>query len=231
MEIIRYTFDVPASKLETIAAMLKNVFLPVINKDLEQNPYHLGNQDAVGNRARMAAAVYLEDSKLYEQAKKFFIDSKYNGCVANYILASTGQCQESGRDQRHTQLGLGAMAETCEIAHKQGDDDLYAAHDNLLLKGFEYTAKYNAGLSVPFSVFKDVTERADWAYASISTSGRGTFLPYYELIYNHYVYRKKLNNQAEFTAYALENNSRPETYLSDSNLQHTFASLVYYQSK
>lgn len=231
MEIIRYTYTVSDSKLKAIDNMLKNVFLPVIKGDLSLAPYHIGNQDAVGNRALLAAAVYLEDSELYEQAKKFFVDSEYNGCVVNYILLSTGQCQESGRDQRHTQLGLGAMAETCEIAHKQGDDELYAAHGNLLLKGFEYTAKYNIGLSVPFAIFKDVTGRADWAFTSVSTSGRGVFLPYYELIYNHYVYRKKLNEQAEFTTYALENESRPETYLSDSNLQHTFASLVYYQSK
>ena len=107
----------------------------------------------------------------------------------------------------------------------------YAAYDNLLLKGFEYTAKYNIGLSVPFEVFKDVTQRSDWAFSTLSTEGRGVFLPYYEIVYNHYVYRKKLNNLTEFTAYALENNSRPETFLTDSRLQHTFASLVYYQSK
>lgn len=231
MEIIRYTYNVPAEKLEAIANMLRNVFLPVMKSDLEKAAYHIGNQDAVGNRAILATAVYLEDSELYEWSKNFFLKSDHNGCIANYILPSTGQCQESGRDQRHTQLGLGAMAETCEIAHKQGDDDLYAAYDNLLLKGFEYTAKYNIGLTVPFEVFKDVTQRSDWAFSALSTEGRGVFLPYYEIVYNHYVYRKKLNNLTEFTAYVLENNSRPETFLTDSRLQHTFASLVYYQSK
>ena len=231
MEIVRYTYNVPAEKLEAIANMLRNVFLPVMKSDLEKAAYHIGNQDAVGNRAILATAVYLEDSELYEWSKNFFLKSDHNGCIANYILPSTGQCQESGRDQRHTQLGLGAMAETCEIAHKQGDDDLYAAYDNLLLKGFEYTAKYNIGLTVPFEVFKDVTQRSDWAFSALSTEGRGVFLPYYEIVYNHYVYRKKLNNLTEFTAYALENNSRPETFLTDSRLQHTFASLVYYQSK
>lgn len=231
MEIIRYTYNVPDEKLETIANMLKNVFLPVMKTDLEKAPYHIGNQDAVGNRAILATAIYLEDSELYEWAKDFFLKSDHNGCIANYILSSTGQCQESGRDQRHTQLGLGVMAETCEIAHKQGDDDFYAAYDNLLLKGFEYTAQYNIGLTVPFEVFKDVTKRPDWAYSTLSTEGRGVFLPYYEIVYNHYVYRKKLNNLTEFTTYVLENSARPETYLTDSRLQHTFASLVYYQSR
>lgn len=58
MEIIRYTYNVPDEKLETIANMLKNVFLPVMKTDLEKAPYHIGNQDAVGNRAILSTAIY-----------------------------------------------------------------------------------------------------------------------------------------------------------------------------
>lgn len=232
MEILRYTYTVPQEKLSAINTMLTDIFLPVMVTDLEKSPYHIGNQDAVGNRAIMALAVYNDDSELYQWAKTFILDGDHNGCMKNYILASTGQCQESGRDQRHTQLGLGAMIETCEIAHKQGDDDLFSAHSNLMLTGFEYTAKYNIGLSVPFEVMSDVTGRSDWAYKSISTEGRGTFLPYYEIVYNHYIFRKGLIGQADMTTYVLEDaGDRPETILADSNLQHTYSSLVYYQSK
>ena len=51
---------------------------------------------------------------------------------------------DSGRDQAHTQLILGRMAEVCEIAWIQGHD-LYATSLDRLLSGFEYTAKYNIG--------------------------------------------------------------------------------------
>ena len=67
-----------------------------------------------------------------------------------------GQCQESGRDQQHTQLGLGHLAEACEVAWNQGLD-LYGESDNRLLKGFEYTARYNLDQDVPFVPYAEVT--------------------------------------------------------------------------
>jgi hypothetical protein len=33
--------------------------------------------------------------------------------------------------------------------------DLYAAHGNRLLKGLEYTARYNLGHDVPFETWQD----------------------------------------------------------------------------
>ena len=41
------------------------------------------------------------------------------------------------------------MCEICEMAWGQGDD-LYGAQDNRLMKGLEYTARYNLGYDVPF---------------------------------------------------------------------------------
>lgn len=230
MELLRYTYDVPEKTLASFESMIRNIFVPVMKRDLEKQPYHIGNQDAVGNRGMMAAAIYLNDESLYEWSRAFFLDNCHNGCVKNYILPTTGQSQEMGRDQRHAQLGLSAMAETCELAHKQGDDDLYAAYGNLLLKGFDYAAQYNLGLTVPFQVMPDVTGRPDWAWKTISSEGRGEFLPYYEMVYNHYAVRKKLRSDAEMVLAVLEE-SRPETALDGSCLQDTYASLVYFNSK
>lgn len=227
MEILCYTYDVPQDKLDSIKKMLREKFIPHMTGDLSKAPYHIGNQDAVGCRGIMACGIFLDDRELYDWAKDFYLNSDHNGCVKNYIHPETGQCQESGRDQTHAQLGLGVMAELCEIAWKQGDD-LYSAYDNLILKGFEYTAKYNVGLSVPFEVMYDVTKRPDWAWKSLSSQDRGIFLPYYEYVYNHFRYRRGMNQQTEMTAYLLTeaDGGRPETYLQKSDLQHTFASLV-----
>ncbi len=81
---------------------------------------------------------------------------------------------------------------TCEIAYKQGTD-LYGVLENRLLRGFEYTAKYNLGYDdVPFKTWKDVTGKyGNWT--EISPDERGVLRPVYEMPYNHYVNRKGLS--------------------------------------
>ena len=116
--------------------------------------------------------------------------------------------QESGRDQGHSQLGLGALATICEIAYDQGDD-LYSALNNRLLRGYEYVAKYNLGENnVPFKVWQDISGKyCKWT--KISDIKRGDFVPIYEMVYNHYVNRKGLS--MPYTAKVLEK-IRPEGY-------------------
>lgn len=68
-------------------------------------------------------------------------DWGYDDQIQHYIWEN-GQCEESSRDQGHSSLGLGAVADIAEIAWNQGDD-VYSYMDNRLLMGLEYTAKYN----------------------------------------------------------------------------------------
>ena len=69
---------------------------------------------------------------------------------------------------------------------------MYAALDNRLLTGYEYTAKYNLGKSVPFTTWTDISGRyCNWQ--TISDKLRGVFRPIYEIVYNHYVTRKGLD--------------------------------------
>ncbi len=68
-------------------------------------------------------------------------DYGYNG-VLEYYFWENGQCQESSRDQAHTFFGLSIAAGIAEVAWNQGDG-VYNSLDNRLLKGFEYTARYN----------------------------------------------------------------------------------------
>ena len=186
-------------KTEEWDKMLRTVWLAVLDKFEADSPYANGNWGAIVNRMRMAAAIYLEDSTLYAAALDYFYHANDNGSLPRYIN-ELGQSQETGRDQAHVQLGLEALAQTCEMAREQGDD-LWGALDNRLLKGFEYTAKYNLGYEVPFSTWTDCTGLYnDWT--SPGAMSRGKLWDIYQLPYDHYVGRKGL--KMPYTAMALE---------------------------
>lgn len=61
----------------------------------------------------------------------------------------TGQGAETGRDQGHAVTALGWAAEAARVIQSQGSD-VYSLYDDLILKGAEYTAKYNLGHEVPY---------------------------------------------------------------------------------
>lgn len=171
------------------AAMVRRAILPTLDQFEADSPYANGNWGAIVNRCRMACAIFLEDSVLYRASVDYFLHANDNGSLPKYV-GETGQCQETGRDQNHAQLGLEALAQTCEMAWQQGDD-LWGVLDNRLLKGFEYTAKYNLGHEVPFQTWTDCTGLYnDWTEPG--QMGRGRLWDIYQLPYNHYVGRKGL---------------------------------------
>ncbi|MBS1602581.1 MAG: alginate lyase family protein [Bacteroidetes bacterium] len=222
MEILRYTYkNIPAATTGKINRMIVSVFMPVCKKFYDTPAYTNGNWGPIVTKAWMSAAIYFDDRAMYKKAVDFYCNADDNGTIRNYISGATGQIQESGRDQGHPQLGLGAMATVCQIAWNQGDD-LYSALDNRLLRGFEYVAKYNLGFDdVPFATWKDVTGKyCDWTV--ISTKSRGHFIPVYEMVYNHYVRMEGL--EMPYTARVLEK-LRPEGYDRD---QPGFGTLLYY---
>ena len=171
------------------SAMIRRAMLPVMEKFEADSPYANGNWGAIVNRLRMACAIFLEDRELYQASVAYFLDANDNGSLPRYV-GSTGQCQETGRDQGHVQLGLGALCETCEMAWAQGDD-LWGALDNRLLRGIEYTARYNLGYDVPFATWTDCTGLYnDWTEPG--AMGRGRIRDIYRLPYDHYVKRRGL---------------------------------------
>lgn len=123
----------------------------------------------------MAIGIFCNDEPLYNQAVDFFYNSRDNGSLPNYI-AETGQLQESGRDQAHCMLGVGVLAELAECAWKQGDN-LYAALDNRIMKGYEYLSKVNLGYTdVPLKFGKmlqvnivtgKIWEKQNWANSGL----------------------------------------------------------------
>ncbi|MFD3503250.1 alginate lyase family protein [Streptomyces sp. NPDC058678] len=190
VEIMHYTGPSgswSAAELAATVSMFENVFVPLVNV------YGDGGYGLMGVKGMLQIAVACNNLTLFNDAYNAF---QTNGCCAltKLIQPGTGQCCESGRDQAHTQLILGSLAEICQTGWIQGLD-LYGASDALLLSGFEYTAKYNLGNTVPY----DATfGRCNWHWSAISTDGRGTFRPIYEMAYNHYV--KRAGRTAPYTA-------------------------------
>ena len=186
---------------KAFAKMLTEVWYPVIE---DFYPSANGNWDASMLQTMIAMGVFLDDRKMFDRAVNYFLAGEGNGAIDNYFFPS-GQCQESGRDQIHTQMGLEFLVNTCETAWNQGVD-LYKASDNRLLKGFEYTAKYNLGFKVPYEAYKSFGGR--YHYKKISRDGRGRLRQTYEKVFNHYHVRKGID-----TPYTLKaiRKTRPES--------------------
>ena len=129
--------------------LLRNVFYPII-KDFY--PAANGNWDAAMIQTMLAIGVFLDDREMFQRAVDYYLNGQENGAIRHYIN-DFGECQESGRDQAHTQRGLGYPGCAAEIAWKQCVD-LYGAYGNRLALGFEYTAKYNLGHDVPYEPYR-----------------------------------------------------------------------------
>lgn len=201
-ELLRHT-DAGWSAAEAgrTEAMLRRAIYPALQ---DFALFANGNWDTAAIKTLLALGVFCDDRSIYERALRYYVDGAGNGRLTHYIITDTGQCQESGRDMGHTQLGLGHLGDACEIAWNQGLD-LYGYADNRLLKGFEYTARYNLGEDVPFAETLDRTGK--YHHKKISTIGRGALRPVFEQIYHHHVNRAGL--AAPWTQKAAET-LRPE---------------------
>ncbi|MBQ2359962.1 MAG: alginate lyase family protein, partial [Prevotella sp.] len=188
-DLVRAMTLLKSNETKDWSAMIRRALVPMMNKFEADSPYANGNWGAIVNRLRMACAIFLQDSVMYKTSINYYLHAYDNGSLPRYI-GETGQCQETGRDQAHVQLGLEALAQTCDMAWEHGDD-LWGALDNRLMKGFEYTAKYNLGYDVPYTIWQDCTGLyCDWTEPG--QMSRGKLWDIYQLPYNHYVNRKGL---------------------------------------
>ncbi|MBR6129114.1 MAG: alginate lyase family protein, partial [Bacteroidaceae bacterium] len=223
-ELLRYCYSGwSAGDSKSTEAMFRRAFLPVLDDFDRRSPYANGNWGAAVNKMRIAVAVYTNDAKQYSRALDYYRYGNDNGSLANYISA-TGQCQESGRDQAHVMLGLGQLAEVCEVAWNQGDD-LYGELDNRLLTAYEYTSRANLGMEVPFEKWTDKTGKyCNWQV--LAEGAMGQWRSVFELPYNHYVGRRHLPMPA--TSLVLGHYVRPEGagFTCDNP---GFGSLLFYQ--
>lgn len=184
-ELMRSTYPAwTAAEVARCQEMLRSVFVPPIQNFAL---WAHGNWDLACMKALMAIGVFCDDHALFDRAVDFFYHGPGNGALLNYVINEAGQVQESGRDQQHTFLGIGLLAEMCEMGWSQGLD-MYGAADNRLLKGFEYIARYNLGEEVPFEPYVDTSGR--FPANRISTNGRGRLRAIFEMGFNHYERRK-----------------------------------------
>lgn len=205
-EIMRVTYPAwPASSVAQCGNMLKQVFYPTLQNF---RPYAHGNWDIICMKALMSIAIFTEDRDMMGRVLTYFYHGEGNGSIDNYVMSPSGQLQESNRDQPHTMLALGSLAELAEMAYHQGVD-LYGASNNAMLRGYEYMSNYNLGNNVPYVLWYDYGERnyQDYTPEAISPKNRGNFRSVFEIAYNHYVHRKGLT--MPFTLQVLQN-LRPE---------------------
>ena len=204
-EILRHTqagWSEPDQK--QFERLLRDVFYAVIQ---DFYPTANGNWDAAMIQTMLAMGVFLDDRAMFQRAVDYTISGDGNGAISKYFN-DFGECQESGRDQAHTQMGLGYLGCAAEIAWKQGVD-LYGAYDNRLALGFEYTAKYNLGHEVPYEPYRSHEGR--YHYREISDKSRGRFSSIYERVYHHY--HDRMGLEMPFTAQVIEK-IRPERWRS-----------------
>lgn len=201
-EIIRHT-DAGWNKadIKTAEVHFLSIIYPVL-KDLA--PFANGNWDSAALKTIMAIAVFCNNRAIFDKALVYYQYGSGDGSLSNYIINDIGQCQESGRDQGHTQLGIAHLADCSEIAWHQGLD-LYGLLNNRLLKGFEYTAKYNLGKEVPYVPAMDRTGK--YYHPKISEQDRGKIRAVYEEVFNHFVTGRGMD--APYTQMAAER-IRPE---------------------
>ncbi|KAI8200912.1 hypothetical protein KHU50_006299 [Colletotrichum sp. SAR 10_65] len=145
-------------------------------------------------KALLSFAVYLDDVTLYNYAINEYLN---NPCAGLYSMfdQKTGQSSESGRDQSHTMTGIGWAATAARVAQSQGSD-LYSQGDNLILKGAEYTAKFNLNETVEYDPkwFRCEAVLVGGPWAAISQEKRGVTAdnPMWDIVYYQYVVKRGL---------------------------------------
>ena len=202
-ELMRHTYEGWCEQeQEQFERMLREVFYPTIQ---DFYPTANGNWDAAMIQTVMAMGVFLDDHRMFNRGVDYFMRGRGNGAITHYVNRH-GITQESGRSQGYAQMGLAYLGIAAEIGWTQGLD-LYGAFGDRLLKGYEITAKYNLGYDVAYTPFTSIEQR--YHYEQISDSGRGSFRPMYETVYNHYVHRR--GQEVEYIDRAVER-TRPEGY-------------------
>jgi hypothetical protein len=214
-EIIRYASkDWKRKDQEAFQKMILTVWYPLL-KDFM--PGYNGNWDAAISQTMMCIGIFCNRRDIFERAYDHCLHGEGNGAI-NYYIDPAGQCQESGRDQGHVQMGLGFLSTACQIAWNQGYD-LFSAWSDRLAAGYEYTSKYMLGENVKYVQYVNFRGKPVFG-DTISSKGRGHFAPIYERAYRHYHDVKGMD--MPYTRRALQK-SRPEAY---STLFMPWASLT-----
>lgn len=191
-EILRATYPKwSVQSREQFKRMLLTVYVPLLRMFY---PEANGNWDAAIMFTLLSIGIFCEKHDLMNSVYHHYRLGLVNSGITRYVYPS-GQCEESCRDQGHTQLGLGYLVNTCAIAWNQGVD-LWSEADNRLALGIEYTARYMLGEDVP-------------CYGKISEMTRGRFSDIYHTVLQHYRYEKQI--EMPYTERAAQKVVRPHS--------------------
>ncbi|MER6566540.1 alginate lyase family protein [Streptomyces sp. NPDC001093] len=201
-ELVR---DHPGFRFARFKKMLHTVFHPMNTDFLTRHngaviSNYWANWDLCNLASVMAIGILLDDHATFRSAVSYLEHGAGNGAIKNavplrYDTQGLAQWQESGRDQGHTQMGIGLMGAICEMAWNQGVD-LYGYDDNRFLQAAEYVARYNLGDDVPFTAYgwRSGTGHGQWRQQTvISATARGEIRPVWEILHNHYARRRRLS--------------------------------------
>jgi hypothetical protein len=202
-EIMRSYSGWNATDLAKFKKWMLDVFYPVNYNFLQThyntcNSHYWANWDLCNLASIMSIAVLNDDVAKYTYVINYLMKGNGNGQLLkaiNYIHPKTtnddidlGQIQEAGRDQGHALMVVGLLGSIAQMGANQGLD-IYGYNDNMILKGAEYEAKFNAArLNVPFKTYTNCDNITHTAAAD--DAARGSMRPIWERIYNHYTVKK-----------------------------------------
>ncbi|MFY1668563.1 alginate lyase family protein [Plantactinospora sp. WMMB334] len=161
--------------------------------------HYWANWDLCNMASLMAIGILTDDGARYDEAVTYFKQGLGSGAVRHAVPFlypdvdgfDLGQWQESGRDQAHSIMGMGLMGAICEMAWNQGDD-LYSYDGRRFMKAAQYVAKYNLGMTVPYTRYANcegVTQNV------ISSASRGQVRPVWARLHFHYNRRLYLDDR------------------------------------
>ncbi|WP_027089120.1 alginate lyase family protein [Thomasclavelia saccharogumia] len=175
----------------------------LLAKTSEYYPQANGNWDALIGGFNMAAAVYLEDVDLFNDAlRQMYLGNLQGGNTAsmgslpNYVYA-TGESQETSRDATHSRMGISGLAYQAEVAWNQGIN-LYSAYNDRLLVGAKYNAAYLLGDNVDSKTFVSDKNRLNSDISSMV----------FEIVSNHYLNQVDENQDVSILTKAAEQRLR-----------------------
>ncbi|SFS85967.1 alginate lyase family protein [Mucilaginibacter polytrichastri] len=177
-----------------------NVYYPVSYDFLNRhngtcNTHYWLNWDMSNMCTVLAIGILCDDTAKVNYAINYYknngVGNGYIGrvCAAVYPNGMS-QPQEAGRDQGHASMIVPLLGAFCTMATNQGknllDYNPWNEVNPRLLGASEYVASYNMDSTntVPYTPYNNCDNVNQTA---ISSNGRGTIRPGWELIYNYYV--------------------------------------------
>ena len=187
------------------------------------NLHYWTNWEFANLASILAIGVFLEDEDMVNFVNKEYLTGKGSGAIKNFVpytpvadpsglSAAIAQHMESGRDQGHGTLDISIGAELCRMAQNVGLD-FWSAEGDRFLAAAEYTAKYNVKpdgsyitTSMPFTRYEYCPSgcgcsdhKHSATHTAVSSDGRGTIRPCWDLLYAHYA--KEANYSADKVYY------------------------------